>query len=85
MGPWLPWMKMGNHLGSLVYSAWGSKVADIKDLPLLLKTEINGNLSLYQTAPLSQIEAMDMTSWIYFKTHFDAYLTGKVFPLSQIQ
>lgn len=23
IGPWLPWMKMGDRSGNLIYSAWG--------------------------------------------------------------
>ncbi len=82
VGPWLPWMKMGDRSGSLVYSAWGSKVINYTDLPPLLQTEINPHLTLYQDAPLQKLNQADMTSWLYFKQHFQAYLNGDSFPIA---
>ncbi len=36
IGPWVPWMKMGNLPGHLIYSAYGSKVDGVSHLPPLL-------------------------------------------------
>ncbi len=83
IGPWLPWMKMGNRAGHLIYSASGSKVNSFTDLPQLLQNEINTRVPLYKNAPKSLLDQEDMTSWIYFKQHFEAYLSGDDFPVSE--
>lgn len=83
IGPWLPWMKMGNRAGHLIYSAFGSKVNSFTDLPQLLQDEINTRVPLYKDAPKSFLDQEDMTSWTYFKQHFDAYLAGDDFPVPQ--
>jgi len=83
IGPWLPWMKMGSRPGQLVYSACGHKVADVAALPELLQTEITTRLPLYRQAPEHKLEQEDMTSWLYFQQHFDAYLRGEIFPLPE--
>lgn len=81
IGPWLPWMKLGNRDGHLIYSATGSKVNGFTDLPQLLTDEINTRVPLYKDAPKSFLDQEDMTSWLYFKHHFDAYLSGETFPI----
>ncbi|MEA5620988.1 DUF1838 domain-containing protein [Cronbergia sp. UHCC 0137] len=83
IGQWLPWMKMGQQPGYLIYSATGSKVPSFKELPPLLQTEINNRVPLYKQAPTAFIEGEDMTSWLYFQKHFPAYLAGETFPLHQ--
>lgn len=81
IGPWLPWMKMGNKPGNLIYSATGLKVNSFEELPQLLQDEINTRLPLYKDAAKTQLDTEDMSSWTYFKHHFDAYLAGERFPL----
>ena len=81
IGPWLPWMKMGNRPGNLIYSATGCKVKNFEELPQLLQAEINTRVPLYKDAPQDQLETEDMTSWLYFKEHFEAYLAGEKFPI----
>lgn len=81
IGPWLPWMKMGNRSGHLVYSACGHRVQDFSALPELLQTQISDRLPLYRQAPHRKLDQEDMTSWLYFQQHFEAYLRGEVFPL----
>ena len=80
IGPWVPWMKMGNIPGHLIYSANGLKVKEIAELPQVLQDEINTRVPLYKNAPKAPLDS-DMTSWTYFKKHFDAYLAGERFPL----
>ncbi|NJL78334.1 MAG: DUF1838 domain-containing protein [Richelia sp. RM2_1_2] len=81
IGQWVPWMKMGNNPGQLIYSAYGSKVNGLSQLPQLLQNEINNRVPLYKNAPKSFKEGEDMTSWLYFQKYFDAYLAGERFPL----
>ncbi|AFZ21645.1 DUF1838 domain-containing protein [Allocoleopsis franciscana] len=83
VGPWLPWMKMGNKAGHLIYSAFGNKADSFSALPELLQDEINSRLPLYKNAPTSKLDQEDMTSWIYFKRYFEAYLRGDVFPIPE--
>ncbi|KAB8330543.1 DUF1838 domain-containing protein [Scytonema tolypothrichoides VB-61278] len=85
IGPWLPWMKMGARLGHLIYSAYGSKVNSLSELPQLLQDEINTRLPLYKNAPESLLDVEDVSSWLYFQQHFDAYLAGETFPLPQAE
>jgi len=84
IGPWLPWMKMGDRTGHLIYSASGLKVRDFTELPQLLQDEINTRVPLYKNAPKSPLDD-DMTSWTYFKKHFDAYLAGERFPIPEAE
>jgi Protein of unknown function (DUF1838) len=82
IGPWLPWMKMGNRAGHLIYSGFGSKVENFEQLPPLLQDEINTRMPLYRHAPEALLDDDDdMTSWLYFQKHFDAYLAGETFPI----
>ncbi|MEB3216448.1 MAG: DUF1838 domain-containing protein [Nostocales cyanobacterium 94392] len=82
IGQWVPWMKMGKNPGQLIYSAYGSKVNGLSELPQLLQDEINNRVPLYKNAPKSFKEGEDMTSWLYFQKYFDAYLAGERFPLT---
>jgi hypothetical protein len=83
IGPWLPWMKMGNRPGHLIYSAYGSKVRGFTDLPQLLQDEINTRIPVYKNAPKTSLDKEDMTSWTYFKQNFEAYLSGETFPIPE--
>ncbi|MFN9944258.1 MAG: DUF1838 family protein, partial [bacterium] len=80
VGPWLPWMKMGQREGNLIYSASCKKVKDFNELPLILKKEIETRVPLFRDAPSEKTEGEEMTSWQYFKQHFDAYLQGVTVP-----
>ncbi|QLE55491.1 DUF1838 domain-containing protein [Nostoc sp. TCL26-01] len=84
IGQWLPWMKMSDRPGNLIYSAFGSKVKGLTDLPQLLQDEINTRVPLYKQAPKAFIEGEDMTSWLYFQKHFQSYLAGEIFPLPAV-
>lgn len=83
IGPWVPWMKMGNQPGHLIYSGSGIKVKGVNELPQLLQEEINTRIPLYKNAPEAPLDDEDMTSWTYFKKNFDAYLAGERFPLPE--
>ena len=84
IGPWLPWMKMSDRPGNLIYSASGQKVNSFEDLPPLLQEEINTRVPLYKNAAKAPLDE-DMTSWIYFQKHFEAYLAGERFPIPQAE
>ena len=84
LGPWVPWMKMGDRPGQLIYSAIGRKIAGFDELPQLLQEQINSRIPAYRHAPNARIDSENITSWRYFKRHFDAYLAGKEFPLPDV-
>jgi hypothetical protein len=84
IGPWLLWMNMGGRLGQLIYSATGQKVASFEQLPQLLQDQIETQVPLYRNAPSTRLQTADMTSWAYFKQHFQAYLSGERFPVRQV-
>lgn len=81
MGPWLPWMKMGDRPGYLIYSASGQKAFSVAELPPLLQEQLQ-RLPHYCEAPTTYREGADMTSWLYFQQHFEAYLAGLPFPVT---
>ena len=81
IGQWVPWMKMGDRPGQMIYSGYGGKVNSLSELPQLLQDEIIHRVPIYKNAPKSFQEGADMTSWLYFEKHFEAYLNGERFPL----
>ena len=83
IGPWLPWMKMADRPGQLIYSAIGQKIPDFQHLPQLVQDEINSRVPLYKNAPESKLDRDEVTSWKYFEKHFDAYLRGETFPIPE--
>jgi hypothetical protein len=85
IGQWLPWMKMGQHPGYLIYSATGYKVSSVEELHPILQEEINNRVPLYKAAPKTYVEGEDMTSWLYFEKHFSSYLAGEKFPISALE
>lgn len=84
IGPWLPWMKMGSRSGELIYSASGRKFSQFEQLPGLLQEQIQTRVPLYRNAPEDSQEVEDMTSWLNFQKHFQAYLAGDRFPLPEL-
>lgn len=87
----LPWMKMGNTAGYLLYSFQGSKIPDYTYLPAQIKADIENRVPHYKHAPDSKCYpdltgtvhgASGVTSWSFFLENFDAYLAGTKFPLA---
>jgi hypothetical protein len=81
IGSWLPWMKMGDMSGHMIYSSYGGKINRLEDLPQLLQDEINHRVPLFKKAPKFHKDVKNMTSWLYFQEHFEAYLAGERFPI----
>ena len=48
---------------------------------MFLKKEIETRVPMFKDAPSEKIEGEEMTSWQYFKLHFDAYQQGATFPI----
>ncbi len=63
----LPWMKMGEQSGSLMYSSRGSKLkGGFNDLPQNIKDYVMATAPEYAHAP-SSYKTPNMTSWKYYK------------------
>ena len=64
---WLPWMAMGKHAGSLVYSCMGYKLQHgYADLPENLRQFVEQSQPKFCSAP-EQYTTPNETSWTYFK------------------
>lgn len=68
-GPWLPWMKMGQRPGYLLYSGHGRKYATFEELPADIQAYTRANFPLYLKAPDSYLTPNE-TSWSYYKKLF---------------
>jgi hypothetical protein len=64
-GPWLPWMKMGQAPGYLIYSGQGRKYASFEELPAKVQAYTKKNFPSYVTAPDSFYQPNE-TSWSYY-------------------
>jgi hypothetical protein len=73
VGPWLPWMKMGNTPGYMTYSTRGSKVKTIRGIHPILQKDIEEKMTLYKKAPTCKTPGWGETSWVYFKKVFARY------------
>ena len=79
VGPLLPWMKMPDSRGHLVYTALGAEMKR-DDVPLFIQEAIETQLKSYRNAPGS-ITGPSQTSWTYFREHVKAYENGDKFPI----
>ncbi len=80
IGPWLPWMAMGQRAGHLIYIARGRKLSGIAELPAPLRDELV-RLPLFGSAPRCLVAAKNETSWTYFLRHLAEYRARRRFPL----
>lgn len=82
-GMWLPWMKMRDRSGQLIYNAAIKKHQDFDRLSPILKQIINSKLPAYREAPREFLLGKNETSWTYFNRHFKQYLEGANFPIAE--
>lgn len=67
VGPWLPWMRMGDTPGHVVYSARGRKLlGGYQELPAHTRAYVEANHPEYMHAP-TEITGPNETSWTYFR------------------
>ena len=67
LGPWLPWMAMGDRPGMLVYHGRGAKLAGgYKDLPQFVRDEVEAGGPQFAEAP-REFSQPNETSWTYFR------------------
>jgi hypothetical protein len=67
VGPWLPWMKMGNREGLIVYHARSERLEDWNLLPEKVKARVKKDFPVYMTAP-DKVDPNkpNETSWTYY-------------------
>ncbi|MCF4969040.1 DUF1838 family protein [Nostoc sp. CMAA1605] len=81
--PWLPWMKLGyGHPARLRFETTTARVDSFEQLHPNLIQLIRQKVPIYEFTPDHSDEA-NMTSTLYFKQHFDAYLRGESFPVAE--
>lgn len=68
---WLPWMKMNDRAGQLIFSGSGKRVDGFEALTDLLKKEVAATYPDYRSAPPLDDARPNETSWTYFKKLVD--------------
>ncbi len=64
---WLPWMKMGDRSGMMVFNATGQVIGGIDALPPVLRNAIATEYQAYAGPPPLDDKRPNETSWTYFK------------------
>ena len=65
-GPWLPWMKMGQRPGYLLYTGQGKKLKNASELDTFVREYTEKNHPDFMTAPKTLVKPNE-TSWSYYK------------------
>jgi len=68
IGPWLPWMNMGQSPGKMLYQGAGYKLSEknYDDMPAVLRDYVLANKPEYRHAP-TEFTRPNETSWTYYK------------------
>lgn len=82
IGPFLPFMKMGEKNGVLFYSVQMRKLNGNEEVDPSLTALIRQRLPNFEVTPNCWEEAGNQSSTSYFIANFDAYLAGANFPVS---
>ncbi len=69
---WLPWMKMGDRAGVVIFHTAGLRLNSWDEMPDEVKNEVKQNWPTFQTAPPPDDPRPSMTSWDQFKRWADA-------------
>ncbi len=67
VSPWLPWMKMGNRPGELIFHAASTRLNEWQQLPEPLRSQIAGEFSFYQEPPSLDDDRPNETTWTNFR------------------
>lgn len=79
--PWLPWMGLGyGHPARLHFNTTIARVETFEELNPNLVELVRSRVPIYEYTP-DQTDEPNVTSILYFKQHFDAYLRGDCFPV----
>ena len=68
IGPWLPWMNMGQRPGKMLYQGAGYKLSgkDYNEMPAVLTDYVLSHKPEYRHAP-AEYTTPNETSWTYYK------------------
>jgi hypothetical protein len=69
---WMPWMRMGDRQGQLVFNAMGSKLHGYAELPAVIKDEIAAHYPEFTAPPPGDDPRPNATTWTVFKGQIDA-------------
>ncbi|MGH9838904.1 MAG: DUF1838 family protein [Blastocatellia bacterium] len=64
---WLPWMKMGDRPGVVVFHTAGMRLNSFDEMPDEVKNEVKQNWPVFLKAPPPDDARPSMTSWDQFK------------------
>ncbi len=68
---WLPWMKMGDREGVVVFNTAGMRLQNWDDIPDVLRNEIEENYPIYREPPPVDDDRPNETSWVVFKRYIE--------------
>ena len=68
---WLPWMKMGDKPGVVIFHTAGMRLDSWDEMPEEVKAEVKANWPAFQTPPPKDDPRPSMTSWDQFKRWAD--------------
>jgi hypothetical protein len=70
---WLPWMKMRDRQGVLIFNATGFSTFKREELPERLRRLLDDRFALYNTPPSLDDARPNETSWTVFKKYIEAH------------
>ncbi len=65
---WLPWMRMGDRPGMMIFTTVGKRVSGVDALTEPLLSELRNNYPEYAEPPPLDDARPNVTSWSYFKS-----------------
>lgn len=69
---WIPWMKMGDREGLVIFHTAGMRLDSFAQLPEVVRREIETNYPQYREPPPLDDPRPNETSWTVFKKYIDA-------------
>jgi Protein of unknown function (DUF1838) len=72
-GPWLPWMKLGQRPGYVLYTGQGKKLKDKSELDPVVREYTEKNYPDFMKAPITLVTPNE-TSWTYYRKLFGKHL-----------
>jgi hypothetical protein len=69
---WLPWMKMGDRDGLVVFHTAGMRLDNFEQMPEVVRREIDSNYPQYREPPPLDDTRPNETSWTVFKKYIDS-------------
>jgi hypothetical protein len=77
---WIPWMKMGDREGLVIFHTAGMRLDNYAQLPQVVRAEIELNYPQYREPPPLTDERPNETSWTVFKKYIDGRRAAETKP-----